>query len=187
VVTTPYQPAFDIYVGQGDGEWQEASRYHVWTRKFDLALPALSVLERHPEGVARVPEQERVMHRTAAGTPYHIEHLFGFWHTTANDTVFLRAEIDAAVLYTLIVSTTKLGVETIAWYCPKCGNTLHASDFQGRRFGLRAFWKHTTGAAREFNASSLRTCGSCGHVHPPAYGFDDKLDTEEERGGRTQW
>jgi hypothetical protein len=187
VVTTPYQPAFDIYVGEGGGEWQEASRYHIWTRKYEAAQPALSILERHPQGVARVPEAERVMHRTAAGTPYHIEHLFGFWHTTANDTVFLRAEMEPNVLYTLIVATTKIGIETIAWYCPRCGNALQSSDFQGRRYGLRAFWKHTTDAARAFNASGARTCGGCGHVHPPAYGFYDTLDTPEEREGRAQW
>jgi hypothetical protein len=186
-VTTPYTTAYDIYVGEGDGEWQEASRYTVWTRKYGLEQPALSVLERLPAGIARVPEQERVMHRIAAGTPYHIEHLFGFWHTTANDTVLLRAEMDESVLYTIIVSTTKIATETMAWYCPKCGNALHSTDFAARRFGLKAFWKKTTDEARAFNASAARTCSACGHEHPPAYGFDEKLDTDDEREGRTQW
>jgi hypothetical protein len=186
-VTTPYTPAFDIYVGEGDGDWQEASRYNVWTKKYRLDAPDLSVLERHPEGVARVPDRSRVMHRVPAGTPYHIEHLFGFWHTTANDTVFLRADVDGSVIYTLIVATTKIATETMEWYCPKCGNRLHVEDFQGRRYGLRAFWKHTTDAARAFNASPARTCAQCGYEHPTSYGFDDRADDGAEQAGRALW
>ena len=186
-MTTPYTPAYDIYIGEGEGDWQEASRYHIWTKKYPLTAPALSLLERRDEGVVRVPERSRVMHRVPGQTPYHIEHLFGFWHTTANDTVFLRTEIDDSVIYTLIVATTKLGLETMTWYCPKCGERLHADEFQGRRFGLRAFWRHTTDAARAFNASPARTCAKCGHVHPVSYGFDDRLDNDEEREGRTLW
>lgn len=186
-MTTPYTPAYDIYIGEGDGEWQGASRYHVWTKKYALAAPPLSLLERHTEGVARVPEQSRVMHRVPAGTPYHIEHLFGFWHKTANDTVFLRTEIDGSVSYTLIVATTKIGIEVMEWYPPRCDNASHADEFAGRRYGLGAFWKHTTDEARTFNASSARTCVNCGHVHPTAYGFDERVDSNEEREGRTLW
>jgi hypothetical protein len=186
-VTTPYTPAYDIYIGEGDGDWQEASRYHIWTKKYPLDAPALSLLERHTQGVARVPEQSRVMHRVAAGTPYHIEHLFGFWHTTANDTVFLRTEIDGSVIYTLIVATTKIGIEKMEWYCPKCDHRAHGAEFQGRRYGLRAFWKHTTEEARAFNASAATACANCGHVHPSAYGFDYRADNDDERKGRELW
>jgi len=186
-VSTPYTPAIDIYVGEGEGEWQAASRYHVWTRKFPLNAAPLSLLERHAGDIARVPEQPRVMHRVPAGTPYHVEHLFGFWHKSSNDTLFLRTEIGDAVDYTMIVATTKIGVETIAWYCPKCGTALGTVDFQARRFGLRAFWKQTTDRAREFNALAERTCAQCGHLHPATYGFNERTDTEEERQGRTQW
>jgi hypothetical protein len=187
-VTTPYTPAYDIYLGEGDGSWQEASRYQVWTRKANLTEPALSVIERRDGKVLRVPEQSRVMHRIPGGTPYHIEHLFGFWRTTGADTIFIRAEADDEVYYTLIIATSgkDVGTETIAWYCPKCGTELKSDAFAANRFGLRAFWNRALEQARAFNATP-RTCASCGTAHPVAYGFDAQVDAGDEREGRAAW
>ncbi len=187
-MTTPYTPAYDIYLGEGDGSWQEASRYQIWTRKDTLAEAPLSVIERREGKVLRVPEQSRVMHRIPGGTPYHIEHLFGFWRTTGADTIYIRAEAEDEVYYTLIVATSgkDVGTETIAWYCPKCGSALKSEDFAAKRFGLRAFWNHGLDTARAFNASD-RTCAGCGHVHPNAYGFDAQTDHTDEREGRATW
>lgn len=187
-MTTPYTPAYDIYLGEGDGSWQEASRYQVWTRKDAPTLPPLSVLERRDGVVLRVPERSRVMHRIPGGVPYHIEHLFGFWRTTAADTIFIRAEMDDGVYYTLIVATTGAGVgsETVAWYCPKCQAELESDTFPSARYGLRAFWSHALALARAFNAAK-RTCPGCGHTHPFAYGFDAGQDGEGEREARAAW
>src|SRR5580704_5454392 len=115
LVSTRYTPAYDIYLGEGDGSSQEASRYQVWTRKDALTAPALSVLERRDGSVLRVPERSRVMHRIPGGVPYHIEHLFGFWRTTAADTIFIRAEAEDGVYYTLIVATNgeDVGTDTV--------------------------------------------------------------------------
>jgi len=188
-VTAAYIPAYDIYLGEGDGSWQEASRYQIWTRKAALADPALSVLERRDGKVLRVPERSRVMHRIPGGVPHHIEHLFGFWRTTAADTVFIRAEMDDEVYYTLIVATTgrDVGTETVAWYCPKCGAELQSAAFPAARFGLRAFWNHALEQARAFNAAAARTCAGCGTTHPHAYGFDAQVDRDDEREGRALW
>lgn len=188
-MTTPYTPAYDIYLGEGDGSWQEASRYQVWTRKDELTDPPLSVLERRDGQILRVPEQLRVMHRIPGGVPYHIEHLFGFWRTTAADTIFIRAEMDDGVYYTLIVATTgpEVGTETVAWYCPRCNAELASDAFSARRFGLRAFWNHALEQARAFNGAPARTCAGCGNTHPYAYGFDKQLDDDREREGRSAW
>lgn len=186
-MSTPYTPAIDIFVGEGDGDWQTASRYCVWTRKFPLTAAPLSLLERIGDGVARVPEQARTLHRVPAGTPYHVEHLFGFWHTSSNDVLFLRTEVGADVDYTMLVATTRIASETAAWLCPKCGHPLHAETFDARRFGLPKFWSRALAWVRAFNASDARTCARCGHLHPVAYGFDDRTDDDDERQGRTQW
>jgi len=187
-VSSRYTPAYDIYLGEGDGSWQEASRYQVWTRKDALTEPALSVLERRDGEVLRVPERSRVMHRVPGGIPYHIEHLFGSWRTTAADTIFIRAEMDESVYYTLIVATTgqDVGTDTVAWYCPKCQAELRSEAFDSARYGLRAFWTHALELARAFNASG-RTCPGCGHVHPYAYGFEAAHDGDDERVGRSTW
>lgn len=187
-MTSRYTPAYDIYLGEGDEGWQEASRYQVWSRLDGLAEPPLSILERRDGNVLRVPERSRVMHRVPGGVPYHIEHLFGFWRTTGADTIFIRAETDENVYYTLIVATTgpDVGTDTVAWYCPKCQAELQADAFETARFGLRAFWTHAHELAQRFNEQG-RTCPSCGHVHPFAYGFDVQHDADEERAGRAAW
>jgi hypothetical protein len=177
-VSTRYTPAYDIYLGEGDGSWQEASRYQVWTRKDALTAPALSVLERRDGNVLRVPDRSRVMHRIPGGTPYHIEHLFGFWRTTGADTIFIRAEADDSVYYTLIVATSgeDVGTDTVSWYCPKCQAELESHTHDSARYGLPAFWTRAGELARAFNESK-RTCAACGHAHPPAYGFGAAQDT----------
>jgi 3-hydroxyanthranilate 3,4-dioxygenase len=53
--------------------------------------------------------------------------------------------------------------EAVAWYCPRCAQLVHTREFavgivQGQ------YWE----AVQQFNADErLRTCGSCGAVHPP--------------------
>jgi len=189
-VTTPYTPAYDIYLGEGDGSWQEVSRYQVWNNRYPLSEPPLSVVERRDGNVLRVPDNVRLMHRIPAGTPYHVEHLFGFWRTTGSDTIFIRAEVEDNVYYTIFVGThaTGFGIETLAWYCPRCAAEVRALTFDLKRFGLQQFWTFALAQAREFNASpAARTCGGCGHIHPYAYGWEPQADQPTEREGRTLW
>jgi len=189
-VSTPYAFAHDIYLGEGDGSWQEASRYQIWTNRYPLTEPKLSVVERRDGSVLRVPDRVRVMHRIPAGTPYHIEHLFGFWRTTGSDTLFVRAEVEDHAYYTLVVGTHSagFGAETIAWCCPRCAAELRAATFDLKRYGLPAFWEFALAQAREFNASTeARTCAACGNVHPYAYGWDPQADAPVESEGRALW
>jgi hypothetical protein len=190
LVKKPYATAHDIYLGQGDGDWQDASRYQVWTKSYPLDAPPLSVLERRAGTVLRVPDTSRLLHHVPAGTPYHIEHLFGFWRTTGSDTMFLRAEYDNQTYYTMIVGTHALefGTETIAWYCPRCVAEVRAATFDLRRYGLDAFAAFVLEQVRAFNASSdTRTCPSCVHVHPYAYGLNENADAGPESQGRAAW
>jgi hypothetical protein len=190
VVTAPYTPAYDIYLGEGDGSWQEASRYQVWTNRYPISDPPLSVIERREESVLRAPDSLRVFHRIPSGTPYHVEHLFGFWRTTGSDTLFIRAEVESDVYYTIVVGThsANFGIETIAWFCPRCAAEVRSATFDLRRFGLEQFWSFVLAQVREFNATTeARTCGGCGHIHPHAYGWEPKADLPLESEARALW
>ena len=187
---TPYATAYDIYLGEGDGNWQDASRYQVWTKSMPIGEPSLSVIERRDGAVLRLPDNPRVTHHIPAGTPYHIEHSFGFWRTTGSDTMFVRAELDGQTYYTLIVGTHALefGTEKIGWFCPRCSAELRGTTFDLRRFGLEKFWAYALAQVREFNASTeARTCATCGHVHPSAYGLNPEADSALESEARDQW
>jgi 3-hydroxyanthranilate 3,4-dioxygenase len=53
--------------------------------------------------------------------------------------------------------------EAVAWYCPDCGERVHAHEFSAEA-PQRQYWQ----AVRTFNADAvLRTCAACGTVHPP--------------------
>lgn len=187
---TPYTAAYDIEVPEGTGNWLAASRYNVWTKRMGPGDAPLSVLERRDGRVLRIPDQERVMHQIPIGTPYHIEHDFGFWRTTGADTLFLRAEYDGATFYTMIVGThgRKFGSEAISWFCPRCGELVLTVAFDMKRYGLAAFAAFALDQVRDFNAAaSARTCAKCGHVHPSAYGVDPRSDRPEEADARAQW
>jgi hypothetical protein len=189
MVSSSYVPGYDIYLGEGDGDWQEASRYHVWTKRYPVTAAPLSVIERRDGKVLRAPDITRVMHRIPAGTPYHIEHLFGFWRTTGSDTLFIRAEVESEVYYTLVVGTHSeaFGIETIGWFCPGCNAELRTATFDLARFGLERFWTFALEQARAFNASAERTCSGCGNVHSYAYGWEPSADVPPEAEARAQW
>jgi hypothetical protein len=53
--------------------------------------------------------------------------------------------------------------EAVAWYCPGCGELVHAREVSGVL--QEAYWNATVA----FNDDvALRTCTGCGAVHPPA-------------------
>jgi hypothetical protein len=189
-VTAGYITGHDIYLGEGDGAWQEPSRYQVWTNRYPLSEAPLSIIERREGNVFRVPEAVRVMHRIPAFTPYHVEHFFGFWRSTGGDTIFIRAEVEGFAYYTLIIGThgTGFGTETIAWFCPKCGAELRSLTFDLKRYGLPKFLNFALEAVREFNVSATaRTCAGCGNVHPISYGMYPQNDDELEKEARAAW
>jgi hypothetical protein len=188
-VSAGYVAGHDIYLGEGDGNWQEASRYQVWTKRYPTTNAPLSVIERRDGKVLRSPDILRVMHRIPSGTPYHIEHLFGFWRTTGSDTLFIRAEVENDVNYTIVVGThdADFGIETIAWFCPRCNAELRTATFDLARFGLDRFWTFALEQARAFNDSTERTCSGCGNIHPLAYGFQQSADLPLEVEARAQW
>jgi 3-hydroxyanthranilate 3,4-dioxygenase len=57
----------------------------------------------------------------------------------------------------------RLPREAVAWYCPECGEQVHALEFSAAA-PQRQYWQ----AVCAFNADqTVRTCAACGAVHPP--------------------
>lgn len=53
--------------------------------------------------------------------------------------------------------------EAVAWYCPGCGELVHAREIEGE-IPQQGYWE----AVQIFNGDSrLRTCPGCAAVHPP--------------------
>ena len=53
--------------------------------------------------------------------------------------------------------------EAVAWYCPGCGELVHARAIEGA-IPQEGYWE----AVHLFNAdTALRTCPGCAAVHPP--------------------
>jgi hypothetical protein len=71
------------------------------------------------------------------------------------------------------------------WVCPKCATPMARSAFDTARRGFEAFLPFALDRVRSFNADpAMRTCHSCGAVHPPSYGFDADRDDPIERVAR---
>ena len=74
-------------------------------------------------------------------------------------------------------------VPTGAWRSVEYPSTVFAREsFAVPRQRLERFLDFAQGRVRAFNADrQRRTCPRCGAVHPPSYGFDAKLDSDDER------
>jgi hypothetical protein len=170
--------------------WQEVSRNQIWSARYPADAAPLSVIERLPEGVLRLPDRERVFHIIPAGRPHRIEHAFGFWRTCGADALYIRSGYEAGVAYMLVVSTAAEDYrsDTIGWTCASCGHELRSVEIPTRRLHLRGLLERSLAAVRAFNSDATeRMCPSCGTVHPVAYGFEPEEDADDERAARAGW
>lgn len=173
------------------GKWREVSRYHCWVQRYPVEAPPLSVLRARDEGVFRLPIRNRSIQFLAAGQPFHIEHLFGYWRVSDADVLYLRISHEDVFYYVLLVggTTAPHDEDTVLWICPKCASRLSVETFPTRKKGWDAFWDAEIETVRRFNDDrGLRLCAKCGHVHPPvAYGFFPEADREDESAARAEW
>jgi hypothetical protein len=114
------------------------------------------------------------MHVVSGGTPFHIEHLFGYWRQCDSDLMWLSVTRGEWIRYALVIGGTP-GAWTrdrLLWICPGCGEALSARDFATGPKGIERFWTAEREAVGSFNATfESRRCPSCGRVHPPAFEF----------------
>lgn len=181
---TGYVFRHDIPLGGDGDDWKQAGHYWIWTRSFEAGHPELLLLQRIDGRVVTSPATPYSLHNVAAGTPYRIAGLFGFWRTSQGDTVFLKTTGESAVSYSLLINSASAAYrnDRVGWFCPHCGQTIHEAVIATRRLGLVAFWQEAGRLAEAFNADPvLRTCPGCSTQHPPAYGFGVSGD-DAERG-----
>jgi hypothetical protein len=170
--------------------WQEASRNYVWTARHAPDATPYEVALLMEEGVARLPERERLFHVIPAGRTHRIEHGFGFWRTCGSDALYIKSPYEGGSAYMMVISTAPRAYETdtLHWACVKCGAKLRELAVPTRRVHLRGLIERALNEVRAFNADErARTCAGCGTVHPLAYGFEPLADTEEETVARASW
>jgi hypothetical protein len=169
-----------------EGGWQQANRYSVWIGRQAESDPPYQVLERHPQGLVRLPLKPRLMRLIPAGTPFRIAHLFAPFRASDADMIYLRVAMEEGVYHTLLAATSReVKKDDLVWFCPGCGEEMRRATFDTGRHGLVAFWPFMLEEVRAFNAAPARQkCGACGAVHPPGYGFDAKLDLPAEAQAR---
>jgi hypothetical protein len=172
-----------------DGKWVLHGEYSIWSGGPRPGEPAYLLHELHENGVLAIPRAQThpIMHRIAAGTPFEVAHLFGFWISVDVDTVWLDALDEGGHQYALIVGGTqgKPGRAACLWVCPKCAVAFARAEFALPSQRFERFLEFAQGRVRAFNADvKLRTCPRCGNVHPSSYGFDPTLDTEDDKKAR---
>jgi len=180
---------FPLDEAAAEGGWHQANRYSVWIGRQSAEDPPYEVLERHPQGLVRLPMRPRLMRLIPAGTPFRVAHLFAPFRASDADMIYLRVAMDEGVYHTLLAATSREVKEDHAiWFCPGCGQEMARESFATRAHGLIAYWPFLLEQARAFNrAPERQTCSACGHGHPPCYGFDAKLDQPDEAAARAEY
>ena len=141
-----------------------------------------------PDGPKPWHQQGLKLHVTAAGTPHHVVHNFGYWHINDKDELYLPLPGDPG--FTLVLQGNPVGEETdrMAWYCEQCQTMIHEHVIESGRYGFLGIWKHERMAVTRYNSDvGLRTCPECGHVNKRAYCFHPRKDTPEEAEARKAW
>jgi len=169
---------FNLHVGAPDedqqGELQAFGCYWIWGQSYDAGAAPLRLLEWTPKGVADLTTEHASLHRVVAGTPNHIEGLFGYWLISDADQQWIQVPQPDRRHYVLIAGgqTGANSAHRIIWYCSECGTQLgepRALEYDG---SPESFLRAQDHAVADFNANvQSRTCPTCGAVHPPAYPF----------------
>ncbi len=172
------------------GRWAASGDHHIWHARFPLDHPPLEVWEWRDAGIVRLPIADNALNMIPAGTPYHIEHLFGFWRLSAADTNWVRSVQEDGVYHVMLIGGldgADVAEETV-WFCPGCGGAL-VRHRHAKGGDPESYWRTQLDHVRAFNADAAsRTCTSCGTVHPAVHGFDPAADSSDEaRARRAGW
>jgi len=180
---------FRLEEAAAEGAWHQASRYSIWVGRQGADDPPYQVLERHPEGLVRLPARPRMMRLIPAGTPFRIAHLFAPFRSSDADMIYIRAAMERDIYHTLLAATGRdVKEDCLVWFCPGCGYEMERKVFPTAREGLIAFWPFMLEEVRAFNRTPDRqSCEACGQRHPLCYGFDAKLDVADEAVARKAW
>jgi hypothetical protein len=173
-VVNPANPAM--------GQWRSTRDYDVWSQCLPEEQAPLTLWEALGNGVLKIPDSDSLMHIITAGTPHHVEHLFGYWRVCEADIIWFRARRHGMVYYTMVLGGCPPAylADTILWICPKCATRLspHSVAREAKKKGK--FWAEEVEVVNRFNASTAqRICPSCHHEHPPAYSFQRTIQSDQ--------
>jgi hypothetical protein len=176
-------------MGETSRRWERHGDYSIWCGAPALGSAVYVFNEWRDHRVLTVPRRNAhsVMHRIAAGTPFEVEHLFGFWMILDVDSVWIDTSVFGGQRCALVVGGTKGKPAEAAclWICPKCGAPFARASFAIPRQRLERFLAFAQERVRIFNADErVRTCPSCAAVHPPSYGYYTEDDGEAEQAAR---
>jgi hypothetical protein len=158
----------------GSEPWRSVGQHEVWVGRYPAAHPPLHVQEMHQRRCVEFAKPGYCMHRVAAGTPYRVSHLFGFWHVSDADLNWLQFERSGLTFYVALAggSTGLPGDQAIAWYCARCGEQINRQEFGRAGRAGRFLARGCQPAIEVFNATTdKRRCRACHWEHPPAYPF----------------
>lgn len=176
-------------MGDTPSRWERHGDYSIWCGGSASGSAVYVLNEWRDNRVLAVPRRDAhpVMHRIAAGTPFEVERLFGFWMSLDVDSVWIDTSVSGRQRCALVVGGTKGKPADAAclWICPKCGTPLARSSFAIERQRFERFLGFAQDRVRMFNADErVRRCPSCAAVHPPSYGFYMEEDGEAEQAAR---
>jgi hypothetical protein len=160
-------------------------------RPLDM-VPTRRNYEIGPNGVVQVAREPLTIHVTAAGTPHHTEHLFGYWHINDKDEIILPLPpvSDDRPAHLLIIMGRPTGKETdrIAFYCDRCTSLVFMRELITGNYAFQHFWRWEGETIEEYNSSEQnRTCPECGHVNLHGYTAFPTRDDDDQRRARQAW
>jgi hypothetical protein len=174
----------------GSEPWRAYGQHQLWIGRYPPDAPPLYVQELRPEGLLEYETTEFLLHRVAAGTPYRVTHLMGFWHVSDADLLWFQIPRAGLTYYLALAGgrTNLPGNHGIVWYCGECAHEIYRQDFEHVGHTGRLLSQIAAPVVDTFNADAARRrCPACGWEHPPAYAFTPLDPTTPAAGGLSSW
>jgi hypothetical protein len=179
-------------MGDDRVRWERIGDYAIWTGSRAVEESPHILMEKREAGVLTLPVDAAgpVLHRIPAGIPYRASGLFGFWHSSDADTVWVQTAYESRRFYSMMLGGARgrPSIDLCEWYCPRCAHPLQQRSFHTASASFSAFLGAALEWVREFNSEpATRECAECCFQHPPGYGFYPQDDTPDEAAARASW
>lgn len=151
--------------------WQQRGQYAIWTGTQPAPAPPYRLFERFGQRIALIAHSDGrpLLHRIGAGQAFMVEGLAPYWLRFDSDAMWIDTPRQSGRSALLVVggAAQRPGEAVIDWPCPNCGTALATQRLPIRRNGFRSFLRQAETWQAQFDArAQLRTCPSCGTVHP---------------------
>ena len=188
---------FELLIGQPDreeklGQLNAFGKYWLWSQTFAPGAEPLRLFEWTSAGVADLTTDHYSLHAIYAGTPHHIEGLFGYWLVSDADHVWFQVPHEQGRYYVLLAGGQS-GVNRrhgIGWHCQQCGAQLGEPAAVNHDGTPEGFLEAQAELLEAFNQNEARRrCAVCGSTHPETYGFRSRAPSGElaqDYAGRVQ-